>query len=203
MSYSEDGKNIGVAGEKPQILLLGDSIRIGYCGTVKKLLEDKFEVCYPEENCQYTQYTYVSIGFWKSLVGPAPAAVHFNCGHWDVCHWDGEDRSLNTVTEYGEMLVRIVNRLKKLYPHTKIFFATTTPMNPNGTQSANTRTTEEIKAYNSEAIRRLTPLGVKINDLFGLAENWGEECYQDYCHFKPESFEALGKKTAEFLIDNV
>ncbi len=203
MSYLEDGKQSGEVSALPQILLLGDSIRIGYCGTVKKQLDGMYDVRFPNENCQYTQHTFVSLSFWKELIGPSPAAVHFNCGHWDIAHWDGEKESLNTVEEYGKMLVRIVERIKKLYPSTKIFFATTTPMNPNGKMGVNPRSTEEIKIYNAEAKRVLTPLGVKINDLFGITKDLGEEAYTDYCHFTDEIFRLLGRKTAEFLIESI
>ena len=35
-----------------QLLLIGDSIRMGYCETVKTLLADDYEVIFPKENCR-------------------------------------------------------------------------------------------------------------------------------------------------------
>ena len=39
-----------------KIILIGDSIRIGYDKYVKDALKDKAEVFYPSENCRFAQY---------------------------------------------------------------------------------------------------------------------------------------------------
>ena len=36
-----------------KIILIGDSIRLGYCGFVKEVLADKAEVFFPEDNCKF------------------------------------------------------------------------------------------------------------------------------------------------------
>ena len=40
-----------------KVLLLGDSIRMGYQSEVKKLLENEYEVMYPEDNGRFAAYT--------------------------------------------------------------------------------------------------------------------------------------------------
>lgn len=38
------------------LLLIGDSIRMGYDKAVKKTLEGKANVIFPEENCRFASY---------------------------------------------------------------------------------------------------------------------------------------------------
>ena len=40
-----------------RVLLLGDSIRMGYDSMVKELLSDKYEVLFPEDNGRFSSYT--------------------------------------------------------------------------------------------------------------------------------------------------
>lgn len=57
MHYIENGKAITdfmCSREKPNIFLLGDSIRQGYCETVRKELVDIAEVFYVSDNCRNT-----------------------------------------------------------------------------------------------------------------------------------------------------
>ena len=186
--------------EKPVVFLIGDSIRMGYCETVKQELSDVAEVVYPEENCRYSQYIITSLRAWSGLCDPERVQlVQFNCGHWDSAHWDGEDIPLNTVELYQQNIRRIIVRLRSMYPKAKIIFATTTPMNPNGENSVNERTTAEIIQYNQAAVAAAGECGVKVNDLFELTKDWEPACYEDYCHFTPEYFAVLGRHVANFL----
>ena len=40
------------------VLLIGDSIRKGYDKAVKKTLEGKANVYFPEDNCRFASYVY-------------------------------------------------------------------------------------------------------------------------------------------------
>ena len=186
--------------EKPVVFLIGDSIRMGYCETVKQELADAAEVVYPEENCRYSQYIITSLRAWSGLCDPDRVkVVQFNCGHWDAAHWDGEEIALNTPEMYQQNIRRIIARLRSMYSNAKIVFATTTPMNPNGENSVNSRTTEEIIRYNEAAVKAVGDCGVKVNDLFAITEDWEASCYEDYCHYTPEFSAVLGRHVAAFL----
>lgn len=66
--YIEDGKKTEPAAasdSRRKVLLIGDSIRQGYCGTVREALADIADVRFPNDNCRFTQYTYVSLGNWR------------------------------------------------------------------------------------------------------------------------------------------
>jgi len=204
--YDEEGGGVKVdtaeysAGKK-NVLLIGDSIRMGYCGYTKELLKDVANVYYPEDNCRFAQNILVCLGWWKDLIpeGEKVDVVHWNCGHWDIARWHGEKESLNSVEEYCIMLERIHNAMKRLFPDAKVFFATTTPMTPAGGVPVNERTTEDIIKYNKAACELMDNLGVEVDDLFGAAKDLSADYYRDYCHYTEEGFSLLGERVASFI----
>lgn len=182
----------------PEILLIGDSIRIGYCGAVSNALAGKAEVKWPKSNCQNSQNILISLAWWRGLVA-SPKVVQFNCGHWDAAHWDGDDSALTTVEEYGRNVRKIIHRIRRYWPEAKIVFATTTPMNPNGELGRNVRTTEAIRLYNAEGVKVAKSEGVEVNDLFATTEKWPASDYADYCHFNEAAAKRLGEIVASRL----
>jgi len=186
--------------ERPQVLLIGDSIRMGYCETVKNELDDCADVLYPKENCRNSQNVLISLGAWAADCSPDnTAVVQFNCGHWDAAHWDGEAEPLTSLDEYRRNMERIISRLRTYFPKAKLIAATTTPMNPSGILGANPRTTDEIKRYNEALVSAAETNGVYVNDLFQISESWDESYYQDYCHFVESAYAVLGKTTAAII----
>lgn len=183
------------------VFLLGDSIRIGYCEFLKENLKGVANVIYPAENCRNTQYTYVSLSNWLGLVkDPLKIdAVYWNNGHWDISHWAHDEYSLNTDEQYCHMLERIQKRLKLVFKNAKIIFATTTPMNPNGTMGENERTTEEIARYNLAAKNILKNAGVLIDDLFEFTKKFDSRYYADYCHFTEDGFKIIAEHISDYL----
>ena len=173
--YMEEGGFLPVSSEKideekKNVLLLGDSIRAGYCEYTKAALSDAANVKYPDDNCRNTQYTYVSLAWWKNIFENTEKVnvVYWNNGHWDIAHWGGDEKSLNSVGQYCDMLCRIAKKLRKFFPNAKIIFATTTPANPNGSVGPNPRTNEEILKYNKAAISALSEEDVEIHDVYKL-----------------------------------
>ena len=202
MSFIEDGivlEKVETQEDKKTVFLIGDSIRMRYCGIVKEELGDIANVIYPAENCRFTQNVITNIYNWATLCDPTKVAVvQFNCGHWDIAHWRGDAESLNTIDTYCHNIVRIINMIKKIFPNAKIVFATTTTMNPSGKQGVNPRTNEEIRAYNQAAVA-VCGEDILINDLYAVAETFGEEMYDDYCHPGKEGAMVLGKAVAEYI----
>ncbi|MBR3692204.1 MAG: SGNH/GDSL hydrolase family protein [Clostridia bacterium] len=185
-----------------KILLLGDSIREGYCQLVKADLEGRAEVVFPSENCRFTQYTYHLLQTWThDLLGREPdsadnvAAIHWNCGHWDCERFSRIHEPLNSIETYAEMIRRIELSLETRYPKARIFFATTTPMTPIHDGAG--RTTEEIRAYNAAALEALKGTRAEINDLFAVIEHEPAETFKDYCHLTPEGYRKLADVVTE------
>lgn len=169
-----------------KVFLLGDSIRMNYCGYVRELLKDEAEVFYSDDNGRFTGYTYVNLPVWSRLAGdPAEVSVvHWNNGHWDCAHWNRADEPYHTVEEYGRWLKRVYGAIRTCFPNARVIFATTTPVDmARYAQMANPRSNAQIAAYNERAKDVMAALGVPVNDLFDLAAGFSGDCYLDGVHF--------------------
>lgn len=199
--YTEEGaKTVGKAlnTDKKQVLLIGDSIRVGYCDYVKDYLNDIADVYFPNENCRNTQYIITSLRLWLNICDPTKVdVIHFNAGHWDAAHWSEIGDSLTTLEEYGKNLWKIISIMRLLYPNAKIIFATTTPMNPDLIAPINPRSTEEIIEYNKVAKKVCKENNVTLNDLFALCENWSADMFKDYTHFTDSANQQLASQVCE------
>lgn len=200
--YVEENKrpdSVGKSDERHNVLLIGDSIRQGYCQTVKDELSDIADVRFPNDNCRFTQYTYVSLGKWRWIFEKPEEVdvVLWNNGHWDAAHWDNDDESLNSPEIYAEMTKRIKKRLRQYFTKAKLIFATTTPRN-TAVSGPNPRSNEEIGLYNKAALGVIGK-DVIVDDLNRFCHELGEDIYADYCHLTPEGFRKLGVHVAETI----
>lgn len=187
--------------DKHNVFLIGDSIREGYCCVVKEELADIANVFYINDNNRNTQYLITNLKAYSTKFQNPELVdlIHFNCGHWDIAHWNGAKFSLTSIEEYARNLEIIISMIKNLFPHAIIVFATTTHMNPNGEMGLNVRTNKEIAAYNFVAKQVCDKKGVLLNDLNEYVESWGSNCYKDYCHYTDSSNKMLGKEIANRL----
>lgn len=177
-----------------RVLLLGDSIRIGYCERVAALLEGRAEVMWPNENCRFGQYMLASMINWAGAIEKPETidAVHWNCGQWDTAQFEKNGQPLLTVEEYAQTLKRVDALIRKYFPNAHVIFALTTPILPNIPMNA-PRTTEDVMRYNSAAREVMRELNVPVNDLFSAAQTIPEEAYADAVHFKPEGYQVLAE----------
>ena len=68
-------------GNMKNVLLIGDSIRMGYDKAVKHTLQNKANVYFPEENCRFAAYVLRYIHEYKRLVGDNQVdLLHWNAG---------------------------------------------------------------------------------------------------------------------------
>ena len=176
-----------------KILLLGDSIRIGYDKYVRMAFDGQAQVYAPTDNCRFTQYLLRYLLEWQEETdcGSDVDVVHWNAGAWDVLRLaDGEPQT--PLEHYTYYLERIHNYLKWMYPNAvQIFAAATKPIEPRFIGTYN-RFDKDVQIYNAAAVETLTPLGVKINDLYALTDTFPEEYWSDLTHFNTkEGAEAL------------
>ena len=108
-----------------KIVLLGDSIRMGYDKYVKEALEHSAQVFYPAENCRFAEHVLRFVHEWKAKGewGDDVDLVHWNAGLWDVLELFG-DQPLTSLSYYGEAIARIDKRLRMLFPKAKMVFCT-------------------------------------------------------------------------------
>lgn len=167
-----------------KIVLIGDSIRMGYDKYVKQALSDTAEVFYPDENCRFAEYVLRFVHEWKSR-GNWPTdvdLVHWNAGLWDVCEIFG-DEPLTPIELYKNLIRRIDQRLRFLFPNAKMVFALSTAVIEEQYGEGFKRTNSVINAYNDAAKEALSDTDTVFNDLYSVTENCPRECCSDMTHF--------------------
>ena len=109
-----------------RVLLLGDSIRMGYDEYVKEILKDEFEVVYDDyDNGRFAAYTLWQANQFFRNFGRFDV-VHWNNGYWDMHVEAPMKTAIHPVDEYVYFLGRILNEIRN--NGATPVFATTTPI---------------------------------------------------------------------------
>ena len=206
------------------LLLLGDSIRMGYDSFVQEKLAGRMNVYYSEDNGRFAQYTLRTLENWKTQLSlPEIDVVHWNNGLWDALHLnanpggsDGEAEGETISPEnvpakfqfdkdpltppdmYRDMLGRVLTRIRQLFPKAEIIFATTTPVIEEQANWAY-RSNAEIDAYNRIAREVLVPRGVRINELGRFAAENCQSLHRDWVHYNDEGSSLLADEIIQYL----
>jgi hypothetical protein len=143
----------------PRVLLIGDSVSMGYTLPTRALLKGKANVHRPPANCSSTGNGLNHLQSW--LGDKKWDVIHFNFGLHDAkLPPEGVRHAPPEV--YEQNLRELVKRLKAT--GAKLIFATTTPV-PNGGVISPTRRFGSVDQYNAIAKRVMTENGVAIDDL--------------------------------------
>ncbi len=188
-----------------KIVLIGDSIRMGYDKYIKDSLTGTAEVFYPEENCRFAEYVLRYAHEWKKRGdwGDDVDLVHWNAGLWDVLELLG-DGPLTSLDYYGEAIARIDKRLRLIFPRAKLVFATSTAVDEARSKPDFTRHNATIETYNAEALRVLAGTDTVINDLYTLTASFPLSYHSDWVHYyTPEATEAIGKRVLSIIADQL
>lgn len=148
---------------QPNLLLLGDSIRLSYEGHVSQLLEGRARVVGPPENCQYSLYTLSSLNRW--LATGRPDIVHWNNGLHDCGHNPDRSPVQIPLEMYLANLGIILRKLRVLA--STVIWATTTPVHPDHRFRVSQWSwrNEEIEHYNQAARELMEVKGIPVHDL--------------------------------------
>ncbi len=142
----------------PRVLLIGDSISIGYTLPVRKLLEGKANVHRIPTNGGPTKNGVANIAKW--LGTSKWDVIHFNWGIHDLKYMPDGKRQVEPV-DYEANLRSLVATLKKT--GAKLVWATTTPI-PEGELNP-PRKFGQVKEYNEIAAKVMAENGVAVDDL--------------------------------------
>ena len=197
----------------PNVLIIGDSISIGYLPFVQELMKGKAIVdripLKPNgkpENCQGTTYGIANIDRWLS--DTKWDVIHFNFGLHDIKHVkpesgkssnDPNDPPQADLKQYKKNLKAIVEKLKAT--DARLVFATTTPY-PEGTKPYR-GFGDEVK-YNKVAMKIMKKNDIPVNDLHAFILPRMEQLQRPVnVHFTEDGSKALGKLVAESIMDNL
>ncbi len=189
-----------------KILLIGDSIRVGYDKYVKMAFEDSAEVVYPNENCRFASYVLRYLNIWASAlnIGDDVDLVHWNAGLWDCLRMiDGKVHT--DIEVYADYIERLCVCMPHYFPNAKFIFATSTPGGLNYDPNSHVLLTlerddwnREIALYNDVVSAYLKNQGVRINDLYGfIYPNVAEFICEDGLHLSEAGVEAVAQKVAK------
>lgn len=164
----------------PNVLILGDSISIGYTRQVREGFKGRANVVRPKANCGDTRIGLANIDKW--LGDTKWDVIHFNWGLWDLCYRNPEsktqgnrDKAKGTLSvpipDYEKNLETLVGRLKET--GATLIWASTTLV-PEGEVG---RIAGDEVRYNAAAARIMEKHGVLIDDLHALTETFGPEMF--------------------------
>ena len=179
----------------PRVLLLGDSISIGYHVGVRERLAGRANVHRPAENCGETARGVKSLDRW--LGNGRWDVIHFNFGLHDLKYLDAagkyvtpdQGKQVASPAEYEANLRQIVARLKAT--GATLIFATTTPV----PAASSGRVEHDETRYNEAAVRVMQELGVAIDDLHAVIAGRQEKLQRPHnVHFTAEGYAALADR---------
>ncbi|MEG3656160.1 SGNH/GDSL hydrolase family protein [Arenibacter palladensis] len=190
---------LGYKPKEPKILIIGDSISIGYFSKVKEAMADKAIVMHNPGNAQHTGTGLEKIKDW--IGNEDWDIIQFNWGLWDLCYrhpdskvYGNRDKIKGAITydlqTYRQNLEELVSILKAS-TSAKLIFVTTTyvPINEAG------RFTKDVPEYNAIAKAVMKKNGVIINDIYkkSIAIHHKNGVGDNDVHYNKEGYKELGE----------
>ena len=182
----------------PRVLLIGDSISIGYTIPTREALKGKANVHRPAANCGPSSRGVANLDKW--LGDGKWNVIHFNFGLHDLKYIDAAGKNTSPdkgsqqvpPEQYEKNLEQIVERLKKT--GALLIFATTTPVPPGEPQ----RVHDDAVKYNEIALRVMERHQVRIDDLHAFCLPRLKEIQRPAnVHFTDAGYAALGEEVAK------
>ena len=181
----------------PRVLIIGDSISIGYTLPLRAALQGVANVHRPPTNCAHTWKGLDELDRW--LGDGKWDVIHFNWGLHDLKYVDGDGKlamppkgeQVSTLEEYAANLDKLVQRLKRT--GAKLIWRPTTPV-PEG---AGGRVPADLPRYNAAARKVIDRHGIQVDDMNGfIAREKIPHVRPDNVHFSEESSAKLGEHSA-------
>jgi lysophospholipase L1-like esterase len=189
----------------PRVLIIGDSISIGYTDPVRKRLDGKANVFRIPANGSHTGTGLEKLGEW--LGKEKWDVIHFNWGLHDIVRWKTDDKGTKvrdkaagtlaiTPEDYGKNLTELVKRMKAT--GARLIWASTTPV-PDG-ESGRVRG-DEVK-YNAIAEKIMKEQGVAVDDLYTAILPHVQEMAAGAgnVHFNAKGYDFLADRVAESIL---
>ena len=184
----------------PKVVLVGDSIRMGYAPLVATNLDGKAIVVSPTPNGEDSGNVLRNLDEW--VIKEQPDIVHINAGLHDL---KLKDKSYQVpLVEYEKNLKTILERIRK-ETQAKVIFATTTPIVDDlhaQRKAGFDRLEADVQKYNATAVSVMKQAGVPINDLHKLVESRGREKLMggDGTHYTPEGYAVLAAAVTDSIL---
>jgi acyl-CoA thioesterase-1 len=184
----------------PRVLLIGDSISMGYTLPVRELLKGKANVHRIPTNGGPTTNGLANLKAW--LGESKWDVIHFNWGLHDLKYIGSDPKVLAdpkaegshpqvALADYEKNLATLVTQMKAT--SAKLIWCTTTPV-PDGSSG---RVLGDEKKYNEAAARVMKSAGITTDDLCAHAEAKLKDVQLPAnVHYSPAGYDYLAKKVA-------
>lgn len=187
-----------------RVVLIGDSIRMGYQPTVERELAGRATVWGPEINGGHSVNVLLHLHLW--LREPADV-VHVNAGLHDIrTDVYGGRETIVPLAHYRDNVDHI---LRWLRAHTRatVIWATTTPVDDAAAHANHAqwrdfdRYDADVRACNAAAVEVARAHGVAVNDLYAAAGDPAVERDPDGVHYTAAGSAALGRRVAAAIAE--
>jgi acyl-CoA thioesterase-1 len=174
----------------PRVLLIGDSISIGYTLPVRELLAERANLHRIPANGSDTRAGLANIDKW--LGDGKWDVIHFNWGLHDIKHTD-DGKNPVPLDEYKQNLQKLVDRLQQT--GARLIWASTTPV-PDS-DKAPLRHNSDVLAYNKAALKIMEAEHIAMDDLYTFAKGQIDAIQlPDNVHFSLEGSKTLATRVA-------
>jgi lysophospholipase L1-like esterase len=175
----------------PRVLLIGDSISMGYTEYSRELLKGKANLQRIPWNGGDTNYGLERL---DEAIGDVKwDVIHFNFGLHDLRYGEGQHQV--PIDQYEKNLRKLVRRLNR--SGAKLIWASTTPV-PEGAQD---RRPGDAAKYNAVAKKVMDKRRVPINDLHAFASPKLKELQRPGdVHFTDAGYRALAEQVAASIL---
>ena len=195
----------------PNVLLIGDSISIGYTLDVRRLLRGKANVYRPMEpggktpaNCGNTKEGLADLASW--LGDKKWSVIHFNWGQHDLCYRSPQSKVYGhrdklhgvqdvPLPQYRENLEALVEQLRKA--DARLIWATTTVI-PQG--EAGRFVGDEVR-YNTVAAEIMRANGISVDDLYAVTRGFPATMFDrpGDVHYTRDGFQEIAEQVTSHI----
>ena len=203
--------------ELPNVLLIGDSISLGYTIATREALDGVANVYRPLKNCGPTTLGLSSLEDW---IGGSWLDDHLGKdGKWDVIHFNfglhdlkymgpqgqnlasptAADSKVQVSIEDYEVNIETIARMLKA-TGAKVIWRETTPV-PEGARG---RLVGQSQQYNAAAKRAIERVGgISIDPFYAFAIEHSDLQLKANVHYTPEGSELMGNHVAEVIRESL
>jgi len=188
--------------ELPRVVLIGDSIRLGYAPLVAQKLEGKAVVISAEPNGEDSGNVLGHLDEW--VMREKPEIVHFNAGLHDLKISKPTRKHQIDLPQYENNLRQIITRIRS-EASVSLIFASTTPILDarHAARKADfDRVESDVQLYNKAALKVMAEENVPVNDLHWLVLQDSPEkmLLPDGTHYTPAGYQRLADAVADCIL---
>jgi len=184
----------------PRVLIIGDSISMGYTLDTRAMLDGVANVHRPPTNCGPTTKGLEQLDDW--LGKGKWDVIHFNWGLHDLKYMNEQGKLVDVdkgkqqvpIEQYEKNLDELVQRLKKT--GATLIWRNTTPV----PQGAKGRLPEDAVRYNAAAAKVMAKHDVQTHDLYSFAKEHEKEIQRPKnVHYTREGSKKLAEQVVKVI----